>query len=151
MTENKTIDCIVYGNGNKFKTELFQPIKNREYIKSHGGLWSSPIVSAHGWKEAAPQMDLGDFETSFKVRVKGKIFTIDALEDLERFEYQEMDYGPFMVDFWPDFEELLERKYVAVHLTEKGQRETRLSHPRNLYGWDCETVYIMDSKSAKPI
>ena len=151
MTENKKIDCVIYGNGNKFKPELFQPIKNREFIKSHGGLWSSPIDSSYGWKEAATEMEIGDFETSFKVQVKGKILTIDTVNCLDKFEYQDISYGPFMVPFWPDLEELLKRGYVGVHLTIEGQYDTRLSHPRNLYGWDCETVYIMDSKSVKPI
>lgn len=45
-----------------------------------------------------------------------------------------------------DFE-LLAKNYDAIWLTENGQSETHLYYPINLYGWDCETVLIMNPYS----
>lgn len=42
-------------------------------------------------------------------------------------------------------------KYEAIWLTAKGQSETHYSNPTNLYGWDCESVLIMNSKCVIPI
>lgn len=36
--------------------------------------------------------------------------------------------------------QLLAKHFDAVHLTEEGQWATRLSHPDELYGWDCEST-----------
>ena len=43
-----------------------------------------------------------------------------------------------------DFKEA-SKTWDAIFLTEKGQRETRFTHPKNLYGWDCESVLILNS------
>jgi hypothetical protein len=37
----------------------------------------------------------------------------------------------------------------AIHLTERGEHETRLSQPYSLYGWDCECVLIMNPKGIR--
>ena len=47
----------------------------------------------------------------------------------------------------PDFEKLLKDGYSAIWLTERGQTETRFSFPSTLYGWDVETVLILDKNS----
>lgn len=32
----------------------------------------------------------------------------------------------------------------CIHLTESGQWNTRLTRPLNLYGWDCESILILN-------
>jgi len=44
---------------------------------------------------------------------------------------------------FPDYEECATR-YDAIHLTDRGQWATRMTHPKNLYGWDCESVLILN-------
>jgi hypothetical protein len=47
--------------------------------------------------------------------------------------------GPGVDTRFPDWE-AVSRDYDAVHLTDAGQWATRLSHPHDLYGWDCEST-----------
>ena len=47
-----------------------------------------------------------------------------------------------------DFENIA-RHYDAIHLTPKGQEDTRWSTPHNLYGWDCETILILNTDNIK--
>ena len=84
------------------------------------------------------------------------MYTIDSYADLQtlcrmygRTETfgEDSKYGPFH-DTFPDWSLVAER-YDGVHLTDEGQWATRLSHPLNLYGWDCESTlwlrWVFDS------
>lgn len=42
-------------------------------------------------------------------------------------------------DLYPDWKRIAE-DFDAVHMTDDGQWATRLTHPLNLYGWDCEST-----------
>jgi hypothetical protein len=48
-----------------------------------------------------------------------------------------------------DFEGMKGNGIDAIWLTEAGQWETRHTYPRNLYGWDCETIFIMNESCVK--
>lgn len=52
--------------------------------------------------------------------------------------------------YYPDFEAMIRSGIDAIWLTPKGERETRFSHPKNLYGWDCESVLIMNPNGISP-
>ena len=43
-----------------------------------------------------------------------------------------------------DFERMLVDGVDAIFLTEHGQWETRWSNPRHLYGWDVESLLVMN-------
>jgi len=150
-TALKSIKCIVYGLGNEYQQKRFQAIRNRNrFVKPTGGLWASPINCLYGWKEAATDMEIGDFETSFEITIEGNILVIDSFEDLEKLPHITEELGPFAILEVPDFEALLLDGVQAIFLTEKGQNETRLTTPRNLYGWDCESVLVLDKECIKP-
>ena len=137
--------CITYGCGNSFDPELFETISNVQYFpKPRGGLWSSPVRGKHCWKEAATNMEIGCFETSFKFYVNGEILVIDCFEDLDKMTWTGPSSFMRMSSYrYPNFEKISLR-YQAIFLTAKGERETRLTYPRNLYGWDCATILILD-------
>ena len=44
----------------------------------------------------------------------------------------------------PDYEAMITDGVDAIYLTERGQRETSYSVPANLYGYDCESVLVMN-------
>jgi hypothetical protein len=75
-----------------------------------------------------------------------RIYTVDTYADLEalvaeyphRRDYPNRGYGAW-TDLKPNWEHIA-RDYDAVHLTEEGQWATRLTHPLDLYGWDCEST-----------
>lgn len=51
----------------------------------------------------------------------------------------------------PDWKDSGWRRVDAIYLTARGQRATHLSFPRNLYGWDCECVFILNPKCVTPV
>lgn len=138
----KSFDLICYGCGNKYEPSKFEPIRNRNHIKPAGGLWTSPIDSKWGWKDwckAEGFGDVGNLSTYFHVQFTGKVLTINSLKDAVRLPWIEIikDYLKC-----PDYE-TISTVCDAIHLTVEGQNATRFSQP-SLYGWDCETVLIMN-------
>ena len=145
----KTIKCITYDCGNSFEKEKFIPVKNSlaSLNKPTGGLWSSPHDSEHSWSCAATSMGVRDLKTSFNFIYTGYTLVIDCLEDLNKIKWIPFRGCDFIKI--PDFEDLINRGFDAIHLTGDGEIKTRLTHPLNLYGWDCETVFIMNKERIK--
>ena len=50
-----------------------------------------------------------------------------------------------------DFEAMVQRGIEGIYLTEKGQIDTRWTSPRSLYGWDCETILILNENCIKSV
>ena len=132
------LDLITYGCGTEFDPVKFKPIKNRDFIKPDGGLWASPINSPYGWKEWCMEQEQGNLSSSFTFAFDGKVLVIDSLEDAMRMPWLTL----FDCIQYPNFEQIAQH-YDAIWLTTKGQVETRFSEP-NMYGWDCETVLILN-------
>jgi hypothetical protein len=137
----KSKSFIHYGS-KIFKPELIKPIKNSYWVKPDGGLWTSPIDSKWGWVDwcESEKFKECNIENSFTLKFYdwAKICVIDSFSDLVKLPYYE-NYMRFL-----DFEEIAEN-YDAIWLTENGETKTRFSNP-GLYGWDCESVLILNSK-----
>jgi hypothetical protein len=135
---------LIHYGSDKFIPEKVLPVKNDSWVKPkrEGGLWTSPIDSKWGWKDwnDCEQFRDCDERNSFTVCLKSnaKIYVIDSLEDLKNSPLRE-GYSKRVLDF-----EVIAQSYDAIWLTEKGQNETHLSYPIDLYGWDCETVLILN-------
>ena len=156
-TDNLRQDVVIpcpflvchYGSP-KFKPELVLPVKNSTWWKpTKGGLWTSPIDSTWGWKDwnNVEHHEECDEEKSFIVEIKknSKILIIDSLSDLLNAPLIPGISGKIL-----NFE-FIATKYDAIWLTFKGQRATHLSYPIKLYGWDCETILILNSECVEPI
>lgn len=109
-----------------------------------GGLWTSPIDSVYGWKEWSDQNEYGDTSTYFDIQFHGRLLTIHGEEDLGKLHWTTSGHGKWE---YPLFVPVLKQGYDAIHLTVRGQEETWFSLPRNLYGWDCETVLVLNPES----
>lgn len=140
------MEFITYGCGNKFKPEKFKPIENRSN-KPTGGMWGSLVGTEYGWKKwcEAEDYNLECFDTTFKFKIDGNILIIDKKEDLNELTWLKDVAFNEIIDF-----EIVAFKWDAIILTENGQRETRMSHPKNLYGWDCECILVLNGKSVIP-
>jgi hypothetical protein len=138
----KKENYLIHYGSKKFNPELIQPIKNVNWVKPNGGLWTSPIDSKWGWKNwcECEKFRECDKENSFMLKLYEwtKICVIDSVSDLVCLPYYE-SYKKCL-----DFEKIAE-KYDVIWLTVKGETETRWSDP-GLYGWDCESVLILNSK-----
>ena len=123
----------------------FSPVKNGEWVKPEmGGLWTSPVDSSWGWKDwndSSEFMDC-DKDNSITLQLKegSKVLVIDSLEDLKNapLRLTNLLKKPVM-----DFE-LISQDYDAIWLTSKGETKTRMGYPLSLYGWDCESVLILN-------
>ena len=143
------LTVIHYGN-NLYDKNRFLPIENRNWVKPTGGLWTSPVNSKYGWKDwcHSEQFRICKESKSFKLKFfdNAKIIIINSLKDLNVLPTIPQD--SFFKDLKQqeniNYEELVNNGIDAIWLTNKGQWDTRLTFPRNLYGWDCETVLIMN-------
>lgn len=133
------LHLITYGCGKQFDPDKFKPVKNKSFVKPEGGLWSSPVNSNYGWREWCKSESFGNLSHHFKFHFEGNVFVIDSCADAARMPWLTF-YGSIK---YPDFEKMVSLGYDAIWLTEKGQQETRFGEP-SLYGWDCESVLVMN-------
>jgi len=141
ISDITTMELIHYG-ASSFSPEKFEPVSNEMYwCKPYGGLWTSPVDSSWGWSNWSQANDFCDLSEHFSLTFHGRLLTIDSFEDLDRLLWKEHKHFGCLC-----FESLLP-DYDAIHLTIKGECETRHTYPKSLYGWDCETVFIMNPES----
>jgi len=134
-----------YGS-TRYDPSAFLPVMDIDWVKPGGGLWTSPIECYYGWKEWCKQEHFWTDEhlsEFFDVRFAGNVYVVNSSRDLF-----DMPGTTTAENWWyPSFRELMQRGYDAIQLTWAGQCSTRFSHPRNLYGWDCESVLVMNQSS----
>lgn len=141
----KSLRLRHYGS-DAFDPTAFAPVKDRDWIKADGGLWTSPVTSSYGWRHWCQDESYSTCDIHFDIDFRGRVFTVDALADLMAMPWID---SRFMGG--PAFEAMIAKGIDAIHLTVRGQEATRFSQPRNLYGWDCETVYVMNPQCLKPL
>lgn len=141
---------IHYGHSS-FDRNLFIPIRNQErWVKPHGGLWASSVDAGYGWKDWCISngfkierlVEYFEFTLSDDTRVL-HIYDVAQLSELPQIE------GP---DMWCclDFEQLLSDGYGAVELHLSEEKRDKLSCVFakglywELYGWDCDSILIMN-------
>lgn len=137
----------------KFISPLF--MENQSLNKPVGGLWTASWLGPRlgsNWVQWCLENNFAyGLENSFPCWLlipdrHARIFTIDSYVDLEVLDHlygvplfegssmRSFDFGRMSLD------------YDAVHLTMRGQLQTRLSHPLSLYGWDCECTLWLSFK-----
>ena len=146
---------IHYGS-KEFKPDRFEKIKNLEYgSKPRGGLWASPVDAAYGWKDWNETEQLKECSTdnsfTFTLTDTARVLVLDSVEKL-------FEIGKYLPDAYKerfsaeteawmyvfDWEELSAR-YDAV--------EYCLSRCHSLYfalyGWDCDSILILNPQIIK--
>lgn len=132
-----------------------KPITNRDLSnKPLGGLWTSRYDETYGseWVQwcIAEEFHAPDdgFDSWVLYGHDSKLLVIDSLVDLKRaLRTYRMKYDtdhPLYLSS-PMFRsvfnyEAMAHDYDGLHLTARGQAETRLSYPESLYGFDCEST-----------
>jgi hypothetical protein len=146
ITNTILTEGLIHYGSNKFDPNKFIPIKNQGWVKPMGGLWTSPVKSDYGWKDwcTIEEFRECDINNSFTVYLKedSKILIIDSYDDLSKIPTIELS-GNYFDKLLPDFEKL-SLMYDTIWLTTNGQYKTRNTKPLNLYGWDCESVLILN-------
>lgn len=151
---NLQLDLIHYGSARFCKTH-FNPIEMQLSfpIKPKGGLWTSPVDSEYGWFEWSIDNEFHEdsLEEWFRLAYSGKTVVISCAADLDELP---LALVPGSISPLPRilFEQLVEQGVDAIWLTTNGEQETRFRerpHQVNLYGWDCETVLVMNPRTVR--
>jgi hypothetical protein len=145
---------LVHYGAWKFDLKKFEKIENTIWCKPKGGLWTSPINSKYSWKRFCKSEHFRSNSLKSRMILKlddsTNILKIDSLKDALKMKWLIHKFNNKFEMQFPNFE-LLKTKYDAIYLTRNGERETRLSRPHSLYGWDVETVFIMNPLKIKQI
>jgi len=131
---------IHYGH-KYFDKSLFCSIKNRDFfVKPDGGLWASDVNAIYGWKDWCESEEFRkckkDNSFTFKISNDAKILQIKSSEQLK--ELPKVGNG---INTWVliDFEALA-KKYDAVEVYISYDHQLYF----DLYGWDCDSILIMN-------
>lgn len=133
---------IHYGHKN-YDISRFSPIRNEEYRnKPHGGLWASRIDAKYGWKEwnEYEQFRECEEENSFKftLSTNANVLEIHSHKDLSK--VPQVKKSRFNGTCLPDFEKLLSDGFDAMELFLSEDNELYW----DLYGWDCDSILVMN-------
>lgn len=142
------MDMLVRHYGaSKYLPDKFATPRNTMFWRNKptGGLWTSPVNSEHSWKQWCIDNDFRKCTDYFDIKIEGNIVVINSIKDLEKLPWQ-----PRRAVLEPliNFEKLA-LIYDAVHLTAKGEAATRWMGEYSMYGWDCESVLILNKKIIK--
>ena len=74
-----------------------------------------------------------------------RIVVIDSTKDLNKLHWTKKS-GLDIIDFVR-----IKEEYYGIYLTKKGERETHGDADKNLYGWDCESIVLLDDRCIRKI
>ena len=130
------------------KNFKLRPIKVDEGdlpIKPKGGIWASPVDAKFSWKDWCEGEKFDDLNSKYAV-----ILDIDITNFIVIGRKNDLDKLPWYKKFGfleaIDFKKLVGEGVDGIYLTTRGEAETRFSFPRTLYGWDCESVLILNKR-----
>lgn len=130
---------IHYGNTH-FDPDLVAKVHNRPlWTKPLGGLWASRVDAKFGWKD-------WNAVNQLKECVEENSFTFLLTEDVKVLEIRSVeDLDGLLTPSGMDFEQLLSEGIDAVELF----LESRDLYYA-LYGWDCDSILIMNKEVIIP-
>lgn len=141
----------IHCGSNHFYQNVFTPIKNVAYpwVKPDGGMWSSPVDSDNTWEDWCQEnvfrIETLDKKFRFILAEGSIILKIRSNKDLDELYSQgykriDLDQYPHLRgdEYYLDFEKLLADGYDAIQVTITN--ETYWS----LYGWDCDTLLVLN-------
>ena len=131
---------IHYGH-KAFNEKLFMEIENCSFVKPKGGLWASDVNAKYGWKDWCKDEHFRDCteDNSFKFKLKDgtRVLKIDNAEMLKTLPVIELPYNFSWITL--DFEKLKEEyDVIEVLISEEYQLYW------DLYGWDCDSLLVMN-------
>ena len=135
---------IHYGH-TKFDKSVFTKIKNVDCsTKPKGGLWASDVEAEHRWKDWCEAEEFRDCKEensfSFVLSDNAKVLYIESVNDLESLPKGKDKFGlNFSSWYLLDFEKLAET-YDAVEVSISSDFDLYYK----LYGWDCDSIVIMN-------
>jgi len=145
---------IHYG-ATKFDPVVGFPIHNvRSWPKPRGGLWASRKNATFGWKEWCIENEFRecDIANSFEFTMadESRIVRISTLNQLRRLPQIKDQFGMW---YCIDFEKCLRNGIDAIELCWYGdeyQDKVNGDLYHELYGWDCDSIVVLNSLAVIP-
>ena len=147
---------IHYGS-KQFDKERFVPIQNcYPRNKPIGGLWASDVKAEYGWKQWCEdngfycERNTEDNCFRFTLAENAKILTLVCADDVKAMPLLGKTGA---CDYKPNFEEILSLGYDAIdfRLSEEIREFGFDSLYWYLYGWDCDSILILNKDIVIPI
>lgn len=140
-------EYIHYGN-TEFDAKRMFPITNAYFTKPNGGFWASPVDAQYGWKQWCEDENFRECceENSFRFHLKdnANVVHIMSSDDLEELPKQKKVFPGWVM---LDYEEICRHGIDAIELhlsEEKKPKKGGMSLHRALYGWDCDSILILN-------
>ena len=136
-------DIYIHYGHKYFDANLFMEINNFElgHVKPHGGLWASNINAKYGWKEWCRENNFRkcSYDDSFKFKLKSgtKVLRIDKAKTLKELPIIDSPYKFSWINL--DFEKIKEN-YDAIEVLISADHQLYW----DLYGWDCDSLLILN-------
>lgn len=134
---------VHYGH-KQFLKQKFVEISNTGWVKPDGGLWASPVNADYGWKEWCKNENFRECSEDnalyFTLAAGANIIHIRRLEDLKDLPEDNTALFKLSDTVFLDFEKMRNSGIDAIelHLSE----DHRLYWA--LYGWDCDSILVMN-------
>lgn len=147
-----------------YDPKLFDPIKNRKFIKPYGGLWGTSLNGLYSWKnwcfDKEYCVDKLNISFIFTLKDFSKVFYLATREDCKvlplqdkpdvsnrQFYADDLSFEDFYLanNTFVDYEKLA-HEYDALYFPDP-YGELRWS----FYGWDCESLLVFNKDSIIPL
>lgn len=145
--QQMNMELVTYGFSH-FDRSLWTPIQNSYTKPKHGGgFWGCPVETDE-WRDwcICEEFNTNSLHFNIIYNYVGNTFIIDSLGHMMLLPWVIDDTKQYR-HAYIDFELMVAAGIDGVFLTSRGQCETRHTHPENLYGWDVESVLIMNQDS----
>ena len=113
---------------------------NTQHSKPLGGLWASPVDSVYGWADWCLSQDFRLERLAVGVPLEvslNRAIVINSRDDLGKLDW---------IGEYPNWESMVGRGIDVIYMTSEGLLATKDS----LYGWDCESMVIMNLRALTP-
>lgn len=140
---------IHYG-ATKFDPLLGFPIKNEYcWVKPEGGLRASRKNASFGWKDWCAREEFRecteDCSFEFVIKDENRIATISTLQQLRRLP--RIENSRLASSYLIDFEKCLRLGIDAIELCWYGEEFANVASGDlyfELYGWDCDSIVVLN-------
>jgi len=134
------VECVLSGNNKLHQGIFIKPL----------GVWLSWNNGWEEWCESEPNFISGRICLEAKLKDGLNVWLIDSIKDFNDIWNQfdnKTEFSTILIDnkFWHWLQDTYHIDVVA--LTDKGQWATRMN--TWLYGWDCASIVVFNSKNVK--
>ena len=149
---------IHYGSAS-FNPRYFAQITNCDLLmKPRGGLWASRVDAERGWRDwcEGEEFRLERLNTHFRFLITpaAKVFHLYSGKDLDRLPHRDDCFDHYYHQFYYiDFEQMVKDGWDAIelHLSSNDNNWCDDGLYYRLYGWDCDSILIMNPKIISPL